>query len=387
MSDILSYMQRHEEEMVALIRSLAEHESPTAHTAEEKAASDTLATYLEGVLGGLGAQVERIPETTRGDHLLGRWGEGDRPTLILTHYDTVWPLGTLASMPVKLVDERLHGPGVFDMKGGLVLGLYAVRCLRALGRLNGPVTYLINSDEEVGSLTSRGLIESEARRSRAALVLEPAQPPNAALKTSRKGVGRFNLKVIGKPAHSGWVAEHGVSAVEEMAHQMVDLYGLANYSVGTTINVGVVRGGTRANVVAAEAEAEIDVRVATLAEAERITRDIYERRLHNPAAQIEVTGGLNRPPMERTSGTAALFEVAQQLGQALGMQVTESSSGGGSDGNFTSAIGTPTLDGLGVVGMGAHAHDEHLVVSQLAQRAALLASILELVAAGGVEGL
>ncbi len=386
MSELLSYMQRHSEEMISLIRSLAEHESPTAHSAEEKAACDTLATYLEGVLTGYGAEVERVPQDVRGDHLVARWGRGDRPTLILAHYDTVWPLGTLNSMPVRMVEDQLHGPGVYDMKGGLVLGLFAVRCLRELDRLRGPVTFLINSDEEVGSLTSRALIEAEAQRSQAALVLEPAQPPNAALKTSRKGVGRFHLKVIGVPGHSGWVAEYGVSAVEEMARQVVDLYGLADHSRGTTINVGVLSGGTRANVIAAEAVADIDLRVTSKAEAERMTEAIHSRRPYNPGAKIEVSGGLNRPPMERTPGTVALFEAAQRVGEGLGQTVTESSSGGGSDGNFTSAIGLPTLDGLGVVGGGAHGHDEHLLVSQLPTRAALLAGILEAVT-GGQAGL
>ena len=384
MSELLNYMQRHTDEMVALVRLLAEHESPTAHNAVEKAASDHLATYLEGILTGYGAEVERLPQAVRGDHLVARWGQGERPTLILAHYDTVWPLGTLTGMPVRLVEDQLRGPGVYDMKGGLVLGLMAVRCLREMDRLHGPVTFLINSDEEVGSLTSRGLIESEARRSQAALVLEPAQPPNAALKTSRKGVGRFQLKVIGQPGHSGWVAEYGVSAVEEMARQVVDLYGLADHSQGTTINVGVMNGGTRANVIAAEAAADIDLRVTSKAEGERMTQAICNRQPFNPGARIEVSGGLNRPPMERTLGTVALFEAAQRVGASLGLTVTESSSGGGSDGNFTSAIGVPTLDGLGVVGGGAHGHDEHLLVSQMAARAALLAGVLEAVSAGGV---
>ena len=385
MPDLLSYMQRHADEIVALTRSLAEHESPTAHSADEKAACDTLATYLEGVLTGYGAEVERVPEAVRGDHLVARWGHGDRPTLILAHYDTVWPLGTLSSMPVRQVGDQLHGPGVYDMKGGLVLGLFAVRCLREMDRLHGPVTFLINSDEEVGSLTSRALIESEARRSGAALVLEPAQPPNAALKTSRKGVGRFYLRVIGQPGHSGWVAEYGVSAVEEMARQVVDLYGLADHSRGTTINVGVIQGGTRANVIAAEAVADIDLRVTSKAEGERMTQAIHSRQPYNPGAKLEVSGGLNRPPMERTPGTVALFEAAQRVGEDLGLAVTESSSGGGSDGNFTSAIGVPTLDGLGVVGGGAHGHDEHLLVSQVPMRAALLAGVLEAVTSGGVR--
>ncbi|MCW5848588.1 MAG: M20 family metallopeptidase [Anaerolineae bacterium] len=377
-------MQRHTDEIVALVRLLAEHESPTAHDPAEKAASDHLATYLEGMLTGYGAEVERLPQAVRGDHLVARWGQGERPTLILAHYDTVWPLGTLNSMPVRVVDDQLRGPGVYDMKGGFVLGLMAVRCLREMVRLHGPVTFLINSDEEVGSLTSRSLIESEARRSQAALVLEPAQPPNAALKTSRKGVGRFHLKVIGQPGHSGWVAEYGVSAVEEMARQVVDLYGLADHGRGTTINVGVMQGGTRANVIAAEAVADIDLRVTNKAEGERMTEAILNRQPFNPGAKIEVSGGLNRPPMERTPGTVALFEAAQRVGESLGLAITESSSGGGSDGNFTSAIGVPTLDGLGVVGGGAHGHDEHLLVSQLAARAALVAGVLEAVTSGRV---
>lgn len=382
MPELLDFTTRHAEAMIDLLRDLAEQESPTAHTADEKAACDRLATYLTGVFASHGAHVERIPQTIRGDHLIARWGSGDRPTLILAHYDTVWPLGTLASMPVYSVDGRLHGPGVFDMKGGLVLSLYAVRALREMGRLHGPVTLLVNSDEEVGSLTSRALIEAEARRSRAALVVEPAQPPNAALKTSRKGVGRFQVKVIGKPAHSGWVAEQGASAIEELAHQIVDLYALADIQRGTTINVGVIRGGTRANVVAAEAAADVDVRVTSHAEAERLTQSILSRQPHNKETRLEISGGLNRPPMERTPGTAALYAIAQRIGAGLGIALAESGSGGGSDGNFTSAIGVPTLDGLGVIGAGAHGHDEHVLLSGMASRAALLAGIIEAVSAG-----
>lgn len=382
MSDLLTYMRRHEHELVTLIKAITEFETPTAHTAAEKNACDRLATYLVDLLTDLGADVERIPQDIRGDHLIARWGHAHRPTLLLTHYDTVWPLGTLASMPIHSVDGRLHGPGIFDMKGGLALGLFAIRALREQNRLHSPVTLLINSDEEIGSLTSRPLIENEARRSRAALVLEPAQPPNAALKTSRKGVGRFHLKIIGKPGHSGWVAETGASAIEELARQIIDLYNLADPALGATINVGVIRGGTRANVIAAEAEAHIDVRVMTKTEGDRITRAILDRHPYNPNTRLEITGNLNRPPMERTPGTLALFSLAQQIGAQLGLTVSESSSGGGSDGNFTSAIGVPTLDGLGVVGAGAHAHDEHLILSQLAPRAALLAGILEAVTTG-----
>lgn len=382
MSELLDFMTRHSEAMVDLLRDLAEQESPTAHTADEKAACDRLATYLAGVFVSHGGHVERIAQDVRGDHLVARWGHGNQPTLVLAHYDTVWPLGTLASMPVYTVDGRLHGPGVFDMKGGLVLSLYAIHALRELGRLRGPVTLLVNSDEEVGSLTSRALIEAEARRSRAALVVEPAQPPNAALKTSRKGVGRFQVKVVGKPAHSGWVAEQGASAIEELARQIIDLYALANVSQGTTVNVGVIHGGTRANVVAAEAAADVDIRVTSHAEAERITSSILNRQPHNRDTRLEISGGLNRPPMERTVGTAALYAVAQRVGAEMGITVAESSSGGGSDGNFTSAIGVPTLDGLGVVGAGAHGHDEHTLLASMAPRAALLAGIIEAISAG-----
>ncbi len=380
MADLLDYMTRRRDEMVTLLQGLVEHESPTAHTPEEKAYSDRLAEYLAGIIAGYGAEVERIPQAIRGDHLVARWGHGARPVLILAHYDTVWPLGTLREMPFSQAHGRLRGPGIFDMKGGLVLALFALRALRELGRLGGPVTLLVNSDEEVGSLTSRDLIESEARRSRAALVVEPAQPPNAALKTSRKGVGRFSLRVIGKPAHSGWVAEQGVSAVEELARQVVELYGLADIPKGTTVNVGVVRGGTRANVVAAEAEADIDVRVTNHDEARRITEAILGLSPFNPDAKLIIEGGLNRPPMERTSGTVALLDIARRVGTDMGLNITESSSGGGSDGNFTSALGVPTLDGLGVVGGGAHAHDEHTLLDHLAPRAALLAAIIEAVA-------
>ncbi|MFN8497767.1 MAG: M20 family metallopeptidase [Anaerolineae bacterium] len=382
MVELSEYMARHRDEMVRLLQGLVEHESPTAHTPEEKAHSDRLAEYLAGLIAGYGADVERIPQPRRGDHLVARWGHGAQPVLILAHYDTVWPLGTLREMPFTQDRGKLRGPGIFDMKGGLVLALFAMRALSETGRLAGPVTLLINSDEEVGSLTSRDLIEAEARRSRAALVVEPAQPPNAALKTSRKGVGRFSLRVIGRPAHSGWVAEQGVSAVEELARQIVELYRLADIPKGTTVNVGVIHGGTRANVVAAEAAADIDVRVTNHDEAQRITDAILGLKPFNREAKLVIEGGLNRPPMERTPGTVALLDVARRVGAEMGLSIAESSSGGGSDGNFTSALGVPTLDGLGVVGGGAHAHDEHLLLDHLAPRAALLASLIEAVARG-----
>ncbi len=287
-------------------------------------------------------------------------------------------MGTLARMPYRQEGDRVAGPGVYDMKGGLALMLQALEGLRQLGRpAQSRLTFLVTSDEEIGSPTSRLLVEDLARQSAAVLVFEPGVLPGGAVKTGRKGTGLFKLEVAGRAAHAGNDPERGRSAIHELGRQIARLQGLNNSAGGLHLNVGVIRGGTRPNVVAAHAEAEIDVRVATLAEAARLERLFADLEPLGPDVQLRVSGGMNRPPLERGAHVAELYERARGLAEELGFALPEASVGGGSDGNFTAALGVPTLDGLGVVGAGAHADHEHLRVSHLANRLALTMRLFE----------
>jgi len=365
------------ERMVASLAALVARESPST----DKASLDQLAAILADVWRDLGASVEVIENPERGNHVRVVVGgslqtEATQPGLILGHFDTVWPVGTTARRPMTVAGGRAMGPGTFDMKAGLVIAEYAVRAIRELGlTLPRPIELLLNSDEEIGSGTSRALIEEAASRAAYVLVLEPAVP-GGALKTARKGVGDFRVEVVGRASHAGAAHDEGVNAIEELAHQILRLQQMTDYAVGTTVNVGVVGGGTRPNVVAAGAWAEVDVRAWTRDEAERISAAIRGLQPVNPDTVIHVSGGFDRYPMERTPGTVALFETARRLGQEMGLELTEQASGGASDGNFTAALGVPTLDGLGAVGDGPHAEHEYVEVASLPERAALLASLL-----------
>ncbi len=363
-----------QDELVALLRELTVRESPTT----EKAAVDRLGEFVADQLRDLGARVERIPQETVGDHWIATWGDPEASTQILTlcHLDTVWPLGTLARMPIREENGRLYGPGVFDMKGGIVVLLGAMRGLLALGvRPPHRIRMLFTSDEETGSETSRPLIEEEARRSHLVLCLEPALP-DGSLKTFRKGVADFTVVAYGRSAHAGADPQRGINAIEELAYQILRLRGLADIRRGTTVTVGVIRGGTRPNVVPEYAEMVVDVRVATRAEMDRIERAFRALRPVLEGARLEVRGGFNRPPMERNAQMVATFERARAIAAELGMTLTEGGTGGGSDANFTAALGIPTLDGLGAIGNGAHALEEHVRIDSLPQRAALVAALL-----------
>jgi len=297
--------------------------------------------------------------------------------MLLAHYDTVWPAGEVRRRPFRREGRRGYGPGAFDMKGGIVIGLFALEALAAAAEGGTPlpgVTFLLTSDEEVGSITSRPLIERLAREHGAVLVLEPAAGGH--LKIARKGVGDFILHVRGREAHAGNDPERGVSAVEELARQVLRLHALTDPGRGTTVNVGVIRGGLRPNVVAGTAEAEIDVRVSSQAEAERLLALFRSWQPVLPGARVVIEGGFNRPPMEPTPGNVALFERARAVGRRLGLELEGTRVGGASDGNFTSALGIPTLDGLGATGDGAHAEDEHVLLDELPVRAALVAGLL-----------
>lgn len=371
--DLVEYFGEQQEEMVRLTRDLVEMESPS----DDKAAIDVLVNYLAERFRSIGVATRIHRVKGYGNHLQLELGSGRKQVFILGHTDTVWPKGTLRKLPFRVEGNRARGPGILDMKASLAAFFHAAKAIRDL-QLRTPrrIVALFDSDEEVGSHSSRGLIQSGARKSEHVFVLEPSISPHGGLKTARKGVGVFRLEVHGIAAHAGIAHEAGVNAVEELSRQVLKLQGMTNARLGTTVNVGLISGGTRSNVVPAEAEAEIDVRIRTRREGRRITRKIYGLRPFNRKARLEVSGGINRPPLERTSKIAALFKRAEAIGEELGIRLQEGSTGGGSDGNFTAALGVPTLDGLGVIGDGAHATDEFIVLDKLPERVALLTRLL-----------
>ncbi len=321
--------------------------------------------------------MSRLRQLTTGNHLRAEFGDGPSQVLLLCHFDTVWNVGQIRLMPLHLADGILHGPGVYDMKAGLAIGMLAARALRAAAlSLPGRVVMLLTSDEETGSDSSRSIIEEEARRSLAVLVLEPSLP-GGAVKTHRKGCGEYVMKVRGVAAHAGLDAPPGASAIHELGHQIRALEAIRDHPRGITINVGTIGGGTRTNVIAADAWAGIDVRVELAADVERVDAAIHALRAVLPGTSLEITGAIDRPPMERTPAVVSLYEKARDIAATMGRTLGEGSTGGGSDGNFTAALGVPTLDGLGAVGGGAHSLDENVVLNQLPWRAALVAGLIE----------
>ena len=369
---LLAFCAARREWLLETVTALAGLESPTP----DKAAVDRCGRELGRRLGALCAAVDRVESATTGDHVRATFGAGDGQILLLGHFDTVWPVGQIERMPVRRDGGRLYGPGVFDMKAGIAVGMLAAAAAGELGyRLRRRVVMLLTADEERGSGASRALVEAEARRSAAVLVLEPSLP-GGAVKTRRKGGGEFELTIGGVAAHAGLEPEKGASAVSELAAQIAALDRLADPARGVTVNVGVVEGGSRPNVVAERARAVVDVRVATAADAERIHAAIHALRPASPRTSVTVRGGFSRPPLERTAAVARLFELAREVARQLGRDLDEGAAGGGSDGNFTAALGVPTLDGLGAVGDGAHALHEHVDVDSLPWRAALVAGLM-----------
>ena len=385
---ILSFVQSHEPEIIALIRRFVECESPSDDPAAVNRfvdlVADTVAPFAKvktfpGGPGGRrdGAKAGKLlvcemllpsPKKSR-----GKRGQ----LLALGHSDTVWPMGTLGTMPFRQAGGRLWGPGVLDMKSGIAFFLFAVRALREMEIPVAPKVLLqLNPDEEVGSQASRPLTEKNAARSQAVLVLEPGTGLTGKLKTARKGVGDFTVVVRGKAAHAGVDFEAGASAVLELCRQIDRIASFTQLARGITVNPGVISGGTRSNVIAAEARAEIDIRVLRLQDAGGLEKKFRALKPYDKRCRIEVSGGLNRPPMERSAGIVKLFHLAQKLGGEIGVQLEESLTGGGSDGNFTAALGIPTLDGLGGVGEGAHAANESILIDRIADRTALLAQLL-----------
>jgi glutamate carboxypeptidase len=359
-------------EMLEMIAELVQVESPT----EDRAAVNRCVALLEKWVRDAGGKSSRNRQRTAGDLLVGRFGPArGTPLMLLGHLDTVWPLGTLNKMPFRVRGGRVWGPGVLDMKAGVVMALTALRVLAEDG-LARPVILLLNSDEETGSESSRALTEQLARKCNAVFVLEPAQGVAGAYKTARKGVAHYRLQVHGVAAHSGVDFSQGHSAVLELGRQIERASAFTDPARGITVNAGVIGGGTRSNVVAAEAWAEFDVRIAKAVDGPRMDRRFRSLRAVDGRCTLEVTGGLNRPPMERTSGTVALFRRAATMAAGLGFELQEAATGGGSDGNFTSALGIPTLDGMGAVGEGAHADRESILLDALVPRTALLAAMI-----------
>jgi glutamate carboxypeptidase len=370
-SDWVELLERELDGILERVSALVRRESPSSHPDAVNAAQGIVAAWAEELDGG----VKRHARSRVLEVRFGKPDDSRRPVLLLGHLDTVWPIGTLARMPWRVEDGLAHGPGVLDMKAGVVMALTAMKLVREVDA-DCPAVLLLSGDEETGSHQSRELIEKIAKGCRAAFVLEPAQGPQGAYKTARKGVGQFRLEISGVPSHSGVDFGAGHSAVRELAWQIEQISAMTDLDRGTTLNVGVVGGGTQSNVVAAEAWAEIDLRVTTVADAEAVTRRLQSLQVRDPQCALRLTGGLNRPPMERTPGTVALFEQAKRFAADLGFALEEAATGGGSDGNFTSALGVPTLDGMGAVGKGAHADNESIRIDSLAPRTALLAAMI-----------
>jgi glutamate carboxypeptidase len=372
----LRYFSERKDAITETIRQLVEIESPS----DNKPAVDQLGALLAGRFEKIGGHAKFHRVQNFGDHLQVDFADGKgKPVLLLGHIDTVYPMGTLSTMPCRIADGRLSGPGALDMKSGVALILHALEGLRSWHNdsVPRPVTVFLVSDEEVGSDSSRRITESLARKSGAVLVLEPAYGTKGAVKTARKGVGEYTVKVTGKAAHSGLDFDKGESAILELAKQITALSKLVDVKRGLTLNVGIVSGGTRSNVIPAEATAVLDLRVAKMKDAAAIDRQLKALKPFNRKCKLEISGAVNRPPMERGAGVAGLYEKASEIAKQLGWKLEEASVGGGSDGNFTASLGVPTLDGLGGVGEGAHATHESIILSELPRRAALLAELIE----------
>jgi glutamate carboxypeptidase len=382
--DLQNFCRTERAWLLDTIQALVRLESPTL----EKAAVDRCGAELASRLAAIGGRVTRLSRPHRGDHLRVEFGPAGSPeagrgeagqarqVLLLGHFDTVWPVGQLERMPLTQLDGRLHGPGVFDMKAGIAIGMLATRALLETGvALAHRIVMLWTTDEEIGSGSSREAIEDEARRSDAVLVLEPSLP-GGAVKTSRKGCGGYELVIRGVAAHAGIEPQKGASAVQELAHQILRVNALQDLARGVSVNVVQVSGGLRSNVIPDEAHATVDVRAPTAAAAAVVDAAIRALRPVDPRTTVEASGGFDRPPLERTEHVARLYKQAGEVALALGLELAEGGTGGGSDGNFTAALGVPTLDGLGAIGEGAHALHEHVDIESLPDRAALVAGLI-----------
>jgi glutamate carboxypeptidase len=374
MRALLAGARRKESALVELTRKLVLCESPS----DVKSAVDACVAIATDAIGTRGGRVKLHRQREYGNILEARFGprkrKGAKPVLLLGHLDTVWPVGTLRSMPLRIADGRLWGPGTLDMKAGVAMALTAIEMLAEAELLQREIILLLNSDEEIGSPASRPMTENLARECAAVFVLEPAQ--GLAYKTARKGTGNWRIDIRGIAAHAGVDFEKGASAVRELSRVIESVSSWTDLKRGLTVSVGVAGGGSKTNVIPAEAFAEVDVRIARIGDAPRIERKFALLKPADKRCSLSITGGINRPPMERTRGTVQLFQQARSLAADLGIMLDEAATGGASDGNLTSALGIPTLDGMGAVGEGAHASHESILLDHLATRTALLAGML-----------
>ena len=373
MRALLAGARRQQPALLRLIQSLVRAESPS----DDKAAVDTCGALVTARAAAAGGRVKLHRQRAFGDVIEARFGprrKGNRPVLLLGHIDTVWPVGTLKAMPCRIGDGRLWGPGTLDMKAGVAIAFTAIEMLAEADLLEREIVLLLNSEEEIGSPVSRPITESLAQDCSSVLVLEPAQ--GLACKTARKGTGNWRIDIRGVAAHAGVDFEKGASALRELGHVIEKVSGWTDLARGLTVSVGLAGGGSKTNVIPAQAWAEVDVRIARKADGPRIERKFASLKAADKRCSLVVTGGINRPPMERSRGTVALYRKARQLAAELGFMLEEASTGGASDGNFTAALGVPTLDGLGAVGEGAHATHESILLEHLAPRTALMAAML-----------
>jgi len=374
MTDLSNFFAGRTEQMVAFLEQLVLMESPTS----SKEHVDRLGDFIAQECRVLGAEIAVYPQEDVGDFRVAVWNQNapGKPILLLCHLDTVWPVGTLETMPFRRDDERLYGPGVIDMKAGIAISLEAIRGLVERGELpNRPIWIAFNGDEETGSKNTRVVIHELAAQVGLVLVMEPAAP-GGGLKTWRKGMARYTIRVVGRASHAGNAPEAGINAVTEAAHQALYLHKLNDYQNGTSVSVTTMRAGVASNVIPPEAVMDVDVRFLKASEAERVERAIRQLSPVLPGAQVVVEGGIDRGPMERDDQMIRAFQQAQNIGLSVGLQLFEEGSGGGSDGNFTAAMGIPTLDGMGADGTGLHAAHEQVVIRSLPQRAAFLAKML-----------
>jgi glutamate carboxypeptidase len=374
--EILRLLKLRLPQMLAVLHQFVEAESPSL----EKAAADRCCGLIAGAWRKNGVKVERLKQERRGDHLrISHWPSKTRPVgqlLILGHYDTVYSSGTLRKMPFRVSRGKAYGPGIFDMKAGIVQALFALQALQEVkAELRKRLVFLWTSDEEIGSESSRKLLEAEARRSDAVFVLEPSFGSRGLLKTARKGVGTAELTVHGRASHAGLAPQEGINAIHELAQQLARIEKWNDLRRGVTISAGTIEGGSRSNVIPERARAALDLRALRVSDMHNLERKLHALRPMHRGARLEVTGGFDRPPLERNM-SAALFARAKSLAAQMGLSVGECTVGGGSDGNFTAALGIPTLDGFGAVGDGAHSSHEHILINTMPARAALLASLL-----------
>lgn len=369
----ISEFERRMPQTIDLLKNLVELESPT----NAKAHIDKLGRFIAGRAQGLNAKVTTYPQETAGDHWAFSWGSGDREFLLLTHMDTVYAIGTLDELPWREERARIYGPGVLDMKFGIATALSVVEAIQTEGADSmQSVTLLCTSDEETGSETSREIIESLAREHRLTLCLEPALS-NGALKTWRKGIGAFEIITKGISAHAGSDPNPGVNAILEMAYQLIELEKIADPKKGTSINIGVIEGGSRTNVVPESCSCRIDVRVKTSSEQQVVEQALASHSPNLEGAKVSIDGYWNRPPMQRTPLMMETFERAQAIVKEIGISLSQGGTGGGSDANFVAALDLPVLDGLGAIGEGAHSRTENIQISSIAERAAILAAIIK----------